>query len=171
MIKVQNNIAIREPLPVFLLGLQIESLADLSWTDPQLGVSDCKWLPEIDQSPALGVHERHGDETLAISGGSVIVTRSVVPWSAEEIEAERKASVPQSVTMRQARLALLGAGLLDDVEAAIDAQDEPLKSQFRIEWDYATEVDRQWPTLLGLMPALGLTGEQVDALFVAAAKL
>ena len=167
MIKVQNNIATREPLPVFLLGLQIESLADLSWTDPQLGVSDCKWLPEIDQSPTLGVHERYGDETLAISGDSVIVTRSVVPWSADEIEAERKASVPQSVTMRQARLALHAAGLLPAVTAAVATASEPVK----IEWEFASDLRRDWPTLIALAAGLGMDDIQIDDLFIAAAKL
>ena len=79
--------------------------------------------------------------------------------------------VPQSVSMRQARLALLGAGLLSTVDAAISAQDEPLKSQIEIEWVYATEIDRQWPTLLALAPALGLDSEDLDNLFIAASQL
>ena len=80
-------------------------------------------------------------------------------------------TVPQSVSMRQARLALLGADLLSTVETAIDAQAEPIKSQIRIEWDYATEVARSWPTLLALQPALGMTDEQVDQLFITASQL
>ncbi len=79
--------------------------------------------------------------------------------------------VPQSVSMRQARLALLGAGLLSTVDAAIAAQAEPLKSQIEIEWVYATEIDRQWPTLLALAPALGLDSEDLDNLFIAASQL
>ena len=79
--------------------------------------------------------------------------------------------VPQSVSMRQARLALLGAGLLSAVDAAIAAQAEPLKSQIEIEWVYATEIDRNWPTLLALAPALGLDSEDLDNLFIAASQL
>ena len=79
--------------------------------------------------------------------------------------------VPQNVSMRQARLALLGAGLLSTVDAAIAAQAEPLKSQIEIEWVYATEIDRQWPTLLALAPALGLDSEDLDNLFIAASQL
>ena len=79
--------------------------------------------------------------------------------------------VPQTVSMRQARLALLGAGLLSTVEAAIAAQVEPLKSQIEIEWTYATEIDRQWPTLLALAPALGLDSDDLDNLFIAASQL
>jgi len=79
--------------------------------------------------------------------------------------------VPQSVTMRQARLAMLGAGILSGVEAAIAAMlgDEGKAAQ--IEWEYATEVRRDWPLVQNLIPALGMTSEQVDALFVQAATL
>ena len=40
MIRVQNNTATRASIPAFLRGLKRETLADLSWTDPALGVQD-----------------------------------------------------------------------------------------------------------------------------------
>lgn len=89
----------------------------------------------------------------------------------EEIEAARIASIPQVVTMRQARLALLAVGMLGLIDAAINAQSEPFKSQARIEWDYATEIRRDWPTLVNLRAAVGLTEQQLDDLFIAASKL
>lgn len=69
------------------------------------------------------------------------------------------------VSMRQARLALLSAGLLDDVEAAIVQADRAVQ----IEWEYATVVDRASPLIEAIGPALGLTGAQIDALFADAA--
>lgn len=75
--------------------------------------------------------------------------------------------VPQSVTMRQARLALLGAGLLDDVEAAIAGAGPAAK----IEWDYAAEVQRSSGLVPAMAAALGMTNEQIDALFIDAKKL
>ena len=79
--------------------------------------------------------------------------------------------VPQFVTMRQARLALLGAGLLDDIEAAINALPSPQKEAARIEWEYSQEVQRHNGFVSVLAPMLGLTAEQTDALFVQAATL
>jgi len=81
------------------------------------------------------------------------------------------AGVPQKVTMRQARLALLGAGMLAGVDAAIDAMSEPTRSAARIEWEYSSEVQRYNGFVAALGPALGMTDEQMDALFIAAAKL
>ena len=79
--------------------------------------------------------------------------------------------VPDSVTMRQARLALLGAGKLADVDAAINSMSEPTRSAARIEWEYSGEVQRHNGFVAALGPALGLTEAQIDALFIAAAKL
>lgn len=81
------------------------------------------------------------------------------------------APVPAEVTMRQARLALLGAGLLTNVDAAINAMPEPAKSAARIEWDYSSAVQRHNGFVAQLGPALGLTDAQIDDLFRAASKL
>jgi len=76
------------------------------------------------------------------------------------------------VTMRQARLALLGAGLLDQIESALAAiPDEIQRRTAQIEWEYATEVARDSPWVQQLSATLGLTEEQLDGLFKAAAKL
>lgn len=99
-----------------------------------------------------------------------------VPISDEQAQAilavnQPPAPVPQVVTMRQARLALLGAGLLAQVDAAIEALPEPQRSAARIEWDYSSEVHRNRPFVQQLGYALGLNDEQLDALFTQAAAL
>lgn len=82
------------------------------------------------------------------------------------------APVITSVTMRQARLALLGAGLLDDVDAAIAAITDPTQRKAaEIEWEYAQTVDRDSSFTQQLSAGLGLTAEQLDALFTQAATL
>lgn len=80
-------------------------------------------------------------------------------------------AVPSAVTMRQARLALLGAGLLDDIDAAINGLPSPQKEAARIEWEYSQEVQRHNGFVSALAPMLGLTEAQIDALFIAAAGL
>ena len=80
--------------------------------------------------------------------------------------------VPAVVTARQARLALRAAGLLDSVEAAIDAiPDATARAVARITWDHSQEVQRTNPLVVQLGAALGLTTAQVDALFVQAGSL
>ena len=90
---------------------------------------------------------------------------------AEMDAVENAPLVPSEVTMRQARLALLGAGKLTLVDAAIDALPEPQRSAARIEWEYSSAVQRHNGFVEALGPALGMTPEQIDALFVAAAAL
>lgn len=79
--------------------------------------------------------------------------------------------IPTTVSMRQARLALLQIGKLADVATVIDSLPEPQKSAARIEWEYALDVARTWPTLLALAPLLELDDAALDALFVEADKL
>lgn len=80
-------------------------------------------------------------------------------------------SVPAVVSMRQARLAFLGAGLLGAVESGIDGLPEPDRSAARIEWEYATELRRDHPLIAALAPALELGEQQIDELFIAAAQI
>lgn len=79
--------------------------------------------------------------------------------------------VPLAVSMRQARLALLGAGILATVNGAIAAMPGIDGDAARIEWEFAQEVRRDSPLVQSLVPALGMTDAQLDALFVHAATL
>ena len=83
----------------------------------------------------------------------------------------RPIAVPQVVTMRQARLALLSEALLDDVDVALQALTEPNKSSAIIEWEYSQTVERNRPFVALLGDALGLNDTQLDDLFILAATL
>lgn len=86
-------------------------------------------------------------------------------------EPESEHKVPSAVTMRQARLALLGAGLISSIDSAINAMPSPQKEAARIEWEYSQEVQRHNGFVDILGPLLGLTDAQTDALFITAATL
>lgn len=79
--------------------------------------------------------------------------------------------VPAKVTMRQARLALLAAGKLAAVSAAINALPSPQKEAAQIEWEYSQEVQRHTGFVSLLAPVLGMNAEALDQLFVTAAGL
>ncbi len=79
--------------------------------------------------------------------------------------------VPASVTMRQARLALLAAGRLQMVEAAIAALPDPPQTAARIEWDFSNEVQRYNGFVALIGPAIGLDAAGLDDLFIKAEKL
>lgn len=90
----------------------------------------------------------------------------------EEAETIRNSQVtaitlPSRLTMRQTRLALLNAGLLDQVMASISQM--PQASQ--IEWEFASSVDRDNPLVASLAAALQLTTQQLDNLFIEGSKL
>jgi hypothetical protein len=83
----------------------------------------------------------------------------------EEILAVERARMV--VSRFQAKAALLQAGLLDQVSAAL-ADADPVA---QLAWAEAVEFRRMSPTILGLAATIGLTDEQLDDLFRAAAEI
>lgn len=79
-------------------------------------------------------------------------------------------SVP-AVTPRQARLALLAAGKLAAVDAALAAMPGAAGEAARITWEFALEIRRDDPLIVSMAGALGLSDEALDGLFAQAAGL
>jgi hypothetical protein len=79
--------------------------------------------------------------------------------------------VPFSVTKRQGRLALLSAGKLDLVAEAIAALPSPQREAADIEWNDATNYERNSPFVVLLGEKIGLDSAELDALFIEAANL
>lgn len=121
---------------------------DEAWNPFPAGL-DLALVPDGAQV-AIGAHYQNG---------------AFVPPEAPPIE---PTPAPATVTMRQARLALHAAGMLDDVEDAVNATGDPAA---RIEWDYAATVERASPFTQQLAAALQLDDAALDALFTQAAAL
>ena len=110
--------------------------------------------------------------------GSISTVALTVGEIAEIQErAEAKAAlppeVPQSVSMAQARKALvLGGVSMASVASAIAAiSDDTDRELAQIDWEYSTTVRRLSPLVVSLGPLLNLTDAQIDGLFVAASSL
>lgn len=93
------------------------------------------------------------------------------PLAPDHAEFDATLAVPESVTIRQARLALLAEGKLDMVDQAITGLPEAEKFVAQIEWEYATEVRRDSPLVVKIGAVLGMTNDQLDNLFIAAVGL
>jgi hypothetical protein len=84
--------------------------------------------------------------------------------------------VPQIVSRFQARAAMLASpataegfgNLLEQIDAAVAASDNAF---IRLAWAEAVEWNRSSPTVNAIAGALGVTGEQLDDLFRAAAGI
>lgn len=93
-----------------------------------------------------------------------------VDMTQEEIDERYEASIPRTVTMRQARAALIITGNIGLIQPAIDAiEDDTERALAQNEWDNSGAVERD----RGLVQMLGLslfTKEQLDQLFILAAQ-
>lgn len=76
-------------------------------------------------------------------------------------------AIPSSVSPAQARLALLAAGKLAQVESIV----ANAAAATQIAWNNASVIERASPTVAALSAALGLDSTQLDALFTAAAAI
>lgn len=78
----------------------------------------------------------------------------------------RRNSDPNIISPRQVRLALLAQGVdLSELEASLP------NDTARVEWEYATEINRHHPLVAALAAQLGYSESDVDALFAAARSL
>jgi len=70
-----------------------------------------------------------------------------------------------NISMRQARLALLADGLLDDIEAAMSTP------EYKIWWEYSTVVERNNPLVEQVLSILGKSDAEIDQMFIGASQL
>ena len=95
-----------------------------------------------------------------------VVIKTKVEQEDEYLAAKAKATVPASVTPRQARIALLRANMLGAVNTAVSSNTE-----WAITWEFATEVRRDDPMIAAVQGLLGKTDLEIDQLFIDASKL
>ncbi|WP_038852636.1 hypothetical protein [Bordetella petrii] len=89
-------------------------------------------------------------------------------WVPDE-DVQPVVTVPSSVSAAQGGIALINAGLMPAVQAAVDDPDTP--AEVRWAWERATTWERPSPALAYLANKAGISSGQMDALFVAAAPI
>ena len=86
----------------------------------------------------------------------------------EYLADKNKVQVPPIITPRQIRMQLTNSGLRETVESIINSStDFELKDW----WEYSLDYDRGNSILIAFATQLGLTEEQVDAMFIEASRL
>ena len=124
--------------------------------------------------PLVDVLSELTGERVVMNGDDYVFFETLEKVSQNEVDAavalkeqkEKELSVPSSITARQARLALLKIGKLDDVSIAINSLESPIKEQIQIEWEYATEIYRNHNFIETLGSSLGLDKNAIDELFI-----
>ena len=98
------------------------------------------------------------DDIVNITETQVVVT---------PVYSETPDIVPDLVSMRQARLALLQTGKLAEINSLISTQDEAVQ----LSWDYSSVVERNNNLIENLSSQIGLTSGELDDLFRLASSL
>jgi hypothetical protein len=124
---------------------------------------------------AINIIEWDGVSPLTVDGDLIQAADGVgIGWTYDgswSPPPPKPPTVPKQITMRQGRLALLQDGLLDQVESVIYAMPEPNRSSAQVEWEYSAVLVRDYPLVVELGAGLGLTPDEIDALFIKAKDL
>lgn len=95
------------------------------------------------------------------------LTKTIAPYIKPE-EVHEVVFIPTSITQRQCRLMLHKMGKYKEVVTFIENSED---DEIKIEWEYASTIERNNPLVSHLGTQLELTKEQLDNLFVEASKL
>ena len=97
--------------------------------------------------------------------GTVVTEEEQIAAYEAAQAAERRSKM--ECTPRQARLALASAGLYEAVQTSVAS----VSDEARIEWEYATMIERTNPIIVGIQMELGISDEALDGLFALAVTL
>ena len=145
-----------------------------AWQNPIGTIRDvCESDPELSYHPDIAKLYTTDVPDGTVNGATLVSGVWVNPAPPPPAQPQPPAPppVPEAVTMRQARLALFGAGKLATVNEAIAAMPGVQGEAARIEWEFSSEVRRTQPLVMAMGQVLGMTDVQLDALFIAAATL
>lgn len=147
--------------PTFFIEFNV---GNKTWGKPERIVRE---KIQVEDSFVYPDEEYSEDDVLETIPASEL-SESMVRIKAEyTIEINDYKRVPKAVTRRQAKQALLQAGLL----TAIETYMESAPQNIRIDWYDSQEIQRNWSTLSTVTNALQLTNDQVDDLFILAETL
>ena len=97
--------------------------------------------------------------------GKVVTEEEQIAAYEAQKAAEKRSKM--ECTPRQARLALASAGLYEAVQTSVVS----VSDEARIEWEYATMIERTNPIIAGMQMELGISDEALDGLFALAVTL
>lgn len=127
-----------------------------SYFDPARVLWDTRIDGALPENIELGKVQRSGDELI-----------NAEEFIHEHAEAIRKESVPAEVLMPAARIAMLRAGVLDDVDSFITT----LGAEAVIWWNNSVYIRRDFPLVNAVRVAMDWTEEYTDNLFITAKEI
>lgn len=127
-----------------------QEFRDLSERPPHIPHKNVEWYPVV---------REYGEPFEGVESDSYVI-RTVDP-------ATLPPSVPDRVSPRQARLALLAIDKLDAANAAVEKAGLATK----VAWEFSTYVLRNDPDVIALAASIGIDEAALDQMFIEAAQL
>jgi len=155
MIKVENGTVTRELLPAFLVNLLPESLADLSWTDPALGVQNCAWWPEENTEGELAPNKKWGAEVFTLDPDRKVVKvarKQVAMTAAEKTERDEAIAAQWANLIESRRYQAEIAGItINNMRFDTDDRSKTLITGAALKAMRSTDFVLRWKTAEGFV--------------------
>ena len=117
-----------------------------------------------------GLIMQPGGSYISADGSPLPSEEQITAALATAEQTRLRARLP-SITARQLRLWLHGAGLLEQIPSLITAMPEPQRTTAQIEWEFSSDYQRDHPLVIQLGAALGMTSADMDLAWKQAAGL
>ena len=117
-----------------------------------------------------GLIMQPGGSYISADGSPLPSEEQITAALAAADQASLRARLP-SITARQLRLWLHGAGLLEQIPTLIAALPEPQRTTAQIECEFSSDYQRDHPLVTQLGAALGMTSADMDLAWQQAAGL
>lgn len=148
------------------MGNTVQSVKNVTWANQEHTAINCavKFVDRSDELPFTAAG--YDPEPLGRDLFAALVAGEYGPIAAYIAPPP---VVPVVVSAAQGGIALINAGLMNAVQAVVDAADTPAGVKWA--WSHAQAWDRSSQTLAYLAEKAGITSQQMDDIFVAAAKI
>ena len=117
---------------------------------------------------AADTPEQHAERVLQVLGNDPAIALQALIDGRQPTPPQR---IPREIDFWRADYILKSMGLISAVEQAIAALPDPQRSIVQSAWAGKAKISRTGIAVTALAPALGLTYEQIDNLFIAAEAL
>lgn len=108
------------------------------------------------------------ETTWQVQGKEYVEVHTVRDKTAQEIQVEKDAATPETITKRQLLIFLFAQmGITNDqINGMIESMEDPMQKELlRIEWQFATTIDRTHANVIAFAAMMGINEDQLKEIY------
>jgi hypothetical protein len=118
--------------------------------------------------PSINEDTQYSTSAWVVDGSNYVLQHEVHDKTQQQIAEEKEAATPTEITKRQLLVYLFtNLGVTPQmIDGMIDTYEDPIQRELlRIEWQYATTIDRTLPNVIAFAAAMGITEQELKNIY------